>query len=206
MKRSDIDWPELRGAIVIFTICLLLSASMLAGSFYFKSQMHKEYELNNANFRSVSNKYFAVDEEEKLIRKFYPLFIDLYNNGVIGKEQRLNWIEVLRNAGEEIKIPGMSYEIRTQETYKPGFKIKLRKYKLFRSVMNLNMQLLHEGDLFRLFEILDKNAHGSYNVSNCTMSSKGREINESAEGSNITVRCELTWHTIKLKSGKELKV
>lgn len=206
MKRSDIDWQVLRGAIVIFTICLLLSGSMLGGSFYFKESMHKEYEKNNAMFRSVSNKYFAVDEEEKLIRKFYPLFIDLYNKGVIGKERRLNWIEVLRNAGEEIKIPGLSYEIRSQEAYKPGFKMKLGKYKLFRTVMSLNMQLLHEGDLFRLLEILDQNALGSYNVSNCAINAKSKTISETAEGSNLTVRCELTWHTIKLKNGKELKV
>lgn len=206
MKRSDIDWRVLRGSIVIFVVCLLLSGSMLGGSFYFKKQMNAEYQKNNAMFRSVSNKYFTVDEEEKLIRKFYPLFIELYNKGVIGKEQRLNWIEVLRRAGEEIKIPGLSYEIRSQEVYKPAFKVNMGKYSLYRSVMSLNMQLVHEGDLFRLLETLDREALGTYNVSSCTMSAKGRDITVAAEASNLIVRCELTWHTIKLKNGKELKV
>lgn len=206
MKRSDIDWTVLRGSLVIFFTCLLISGALLGGSFYFQANMEKEFMSNNAMFRSVSNKYFAVDEEEKLIKKFYPLFIDLYNKGVLGRERRLNWIEVLRNAGNEIKIPGLSYEIRSQEVYKPGFPVKLGRYKLYRSIMSLNMQLLHEGDLFRLFEALDKHALGAYSVSSCTVSGKGKQIAEDAEVSNITVRCELTWHTIKLASGKELKV
>ncbi len=206
MKRSDLDWSVLRGSLAIFFMCLIISAGLLVGSFYFKDNMHKEYMRNNAMFHSVSNKYFAVDEEEKLIKKFYPLFIDLYNEGVIGRERRLNWIEVLRNAGEEIKIPGLNYEIRSQEVYKPGFSVKMGKYKLYSSVMNLNMQLLHEGDLFRLFEILDKNALGAYNVSNCTMSAKSKQISDDPESGNLIVRCELIWHTIKLANGKELKV
>lgn len=206
MKRSNIDWSVLRGSMIIFSLCLIISAGLLVGSFYFKDNMHKEYMRNNAMFRLVSNKYFAVDEEEKLIKKFYPLFVDLYNEGVIGRERRLNWIEMLRKAGEDIKIPGLSYEIKSQEVYKPGFPVKLGQYKLYRSVMNLNMQLLHEGDLFRLFEALDNNALGSYNVSNCTIAAKGKEISDNTESGNLIVRCELSWYTIKLANGKELKV
>ncbi len=206
MKRSDIDWSILRGSLIVFFLCLITSGVLLGGSLYFKDKMHQEYERNNAMFRSVSNKYFAVDEEEKLIEKFYPVFIDLYNGGVIGRERRLNWIEAIRKAGEQIKIPGLSYEIRSQEVYKPGFSVKLGRYKLFRSVMNLNMQLLHEGDLFRLLQELDNNALGAYNVSNCTMSSKGKQMSDDPQSGNLIVRCELTWHTIKLANGKELKV
>ncbi len=206
MKRSDIDWSVLRGSLILFFLCLIISACLLIGSYYFKDNMHKEYMRNNAMFQSVSNRYFAVDEEEKLIKKFYPLFVDLYNEGVIGRERRLNWIEMLRKAGEEIKIPGLSYEIKSQEVYKPGFPVKLGKYKLYRSVMNLNMQLLHEGDLFRLLQALDNNALGSYNVSNCTIASKGKEISDNTESGNLIVRCELAWYTIKLANGKELKV
>ena len=206
MKRSDIDWSVLRGSLILFFLCLIISACLLTGSYYFKDNMHKEYVRNNAMFRLVSNKYFAVDEEEKLIKKFYPLFVDLYNEGVIGRERRLNWIEMLRKAGEEIKIPGLSYEIESQEVYKPGFSVKLGQYKLYRSVMNLNMQLLHEGDLFRLFQALDNNALGSYNVSNCRIAAKGKEISDNTEIGNLTVSCELSWYTIKLANGKELKV
>lgn len=206
MKRSDIDWSILRGALIALFLCLIVSGAMLGGSFYFKEAMNRDYLRNNAMFRAISNKYFAVDEEEKLIKKFYPLFIDLYNKGVIGRELRLDWIEALRNAGEEFDIAGLSYEIKSQEVYKPAYKVNLGRFKLYRSVMNLNMKLLHEGDLFRLLQALDKNAKGAYNVSACTMNLATTKISEDPDSTNVTVRCELTWHTIKLADGKELKV
>jgi hypothetical protein len=168
--------------------------------------MFNEYNRNNAMFRSVSNKYFAVDEEEKLIKKFYPVFIELYNEGVIGREFRLNWVETLRKAGEEINIPSLSYEINSQEVYTPAFPLMMGRYALFRSVMKLNMQLLHEGDLFRLLEYLDENARGAYNVSNCSITLTAAKIMEAAGSANLGAKCELIWHSIKLADGTELKV
>ncbi|NKB36379.1 MAG: hypothetical protein GKR93_04310 [Gammaproteobacteria bacterium] len=206
MKRNDIDWSILRGAIIIFIFSLLLSGGLLAGSFYFKENMHKEYMKNNAMFKSISNRYFAVDEEEKQIKEYYPLFVELYNKGVIGREQRLNWIEVLREADEELGILGLNYDIRSQEAYRPGFQVDLGTYQLFRSIMNLNMQLLHEEDLFRLFELLDKRALGAYNVSSCNITVKGKKIIDDPGVANLNVECELIWHTIKLNNGKELVI
>jgi len=80
------------------------------------------------------------------------------------------------------------------------------RYSLFKSVMNLNMQLLHEGDLFRLFEILDEKAKGAYNIENCTITSTSTRILEAPGSANLSARCELIWHSIKLADGTELKV
>ena len=206
MKRNDIDWSILRLSLIIFFICLIVSGALIYGSFYFKDKMLNEYNRNNAMFRSVSNKYFAVDEEEKLIKKYYPVFVQLYNEGTLGRELRLNWVETLRKAGEEIDISSLSYEIQSQELYTPAFPVMTGKYSLFRSVMNLNMQLLHEGNLFRLFEILDQKAKGAYNIENCTITSTSIKILEAPGSANLSARCELIWHSIKLADGTELKV
>jgi len=206
MKRSDIDWSVLRKSLIIFCCCLLVSGAMLGGSFYFKDKMQAEHQRNNALFRSVSNQYFAIDEEERLITENFPVFIDLYNRGVIGRERRLDWIETLRKIGDELKIPSLSYEIRSQEAYKPEFSVNMGRFKLYRSVMNLNIQLLHEGDLFRLLEALDENALGQYNVSNCAINARGNVISDNPDSANLIARCELSWYTIKLANGKELKV
>jgi len=206
MKQSDIDWKILRWSMVILFVCLALSGAMVSGSFYFKDKMLKEYNRNNASFRMVSNKYFAVDEEEKLIKKYFPIFIKLYEKGVLGREFRLNWVETLRQAGEELKIPGLSYDIRSQELYTPAFPVVMGRYTLFRSTMSLDMQLLHEGDMFSLFEFLDKNASGAYNVSNCKIVAQGKGISDDPSRANINVKCELIWHSIKLADGTELKV
>jgi len=205
MQLKDMDWKELRGAIVILAVCLSVGISILYLSLYFQERMQRDFNRNDARFRSISQRYLAVDEEEKLINEYYPKFIDLFNHGVIGKEQRLNWIEVLRTATRDIKLPRLSYQIESQKPYTPGYSISPGKFKVYSSNMKLEMSLLHEGDLFNIFAELDEKARGLYSPTICTLSSTG-EIMEQRDAANVKASCELQWYTIKLADGTEIKI
>ena len=112
MKSENIYLKVLGGSIFVFTISILLSGAMAWGAWYFKKQMLLEFTRANAAFQSISSRYLAVDEEEKLIRSHLPDFIHLYENGIIGDEQRLNWIEVLRSIGTDLNLPSLSYSLK----------------------------------------------------------------------------------------------
>lgn len=206
MKRDDIDWKVLRGSLIALVVSLAVSASLLSGSFYFEKKMNTEYVNNNAQFQSISRRYLAIDEEEKLIKKYYPIFIDLYNQGVLGKEHRLNWIEVLKSSGDRIKLPSLNYQVASQNTYTPAFSANLGRYQLYASTMSLSMQLLHEGDLFELFESLDTEANGIYNTSNCRLDRSSSTITDNPNAANVNAKCELTWFTINLADGTKLEI
>ena len=130
MKRADIDWTILKGSLIAFIACLLISGLLAGGSHYFRESAQVDFKKNKNNFQSISRRYLAVDEEERLIRQFYPQFVDLYNAGIIGREHRLNWIEVLRQVGERIMLPSLSYQISSQEVYTPGYSINLGGFQL----------------------------------------------------------------------------
>jgi hypothetical protein len=206
MNRDDIDWPILTGAMVMLGISIVVSGAMLAGSLQFRKQMMQEHARNNAMFQNISQRYLAIDEEEKRIQRFYPRFVELYNRGIIGREQRLNWIEVLRESGEVVKVPGLNYEIKAQSIHAPEFAAVLGRFQLFTSQMVLNMQLLHEGDLFRLLELLDGKALGTYTVTRCRLTRATPAIDLNPSRPNITTQCELNWFTIKLADGTEISV
>ena len=206
MKTENIYLKLLGGSIAVFVFSTLVSGALVYGAHYFQKQMLQEYNRANAAFQSISSRYLAVDEEEKLIRNHLPEFIRLYNNGVIGDEQRLNWIEVLRAIGDEINLPSLSYQIESQQPYTPAYPLNMGKFKLFSSKMLLNMQLLHEGDLFRILEGLDTVAKGSYSISSCSINQTSAEISDDPDAANISARCELLWFTLKLADGKPIKV
>lgn len=206
MNNKYIDWSIIRGSLFGLIVSLLMGGLLVGSSFYFKEKMKKEDDRNNAAFQSISQKYLAVDEEEKLIKKYYPRFVQLYNQGVIGKEHRLNWIEVLRSAGEAIMLPSLSYEIKSQNIYTPAFSVNLGRYQIFSSEMSLEMQLLHEGDLFSLLKSLDKNAKGRYSISRCSMNNRLSGMTDDIFAANISVKCDVMWFTIKLADGTELQV
>lgn len=206
MKPAIIDWRILRGSLILLLLSISISGALVYGAGYFRQQMLLEFNRANAQFRSISTRYLTVDEEEKLIRSYLPNFVQLYQGGIIGDEQRLNWVEVLRATGDEFSIPSLSYQIESQQVYTPGYPLTTGRYSLFSSMMMLNMQLLHEGDLFRILEKLNEGAKGSYTLTSCNINQSVATISDNPNAGNITVRCELQWFTIRLSDGTKIEV
>lgn len=205
MTREDIDWSILRGAIIIFMISLLFSGALISGSWYFKDEMLKKYNASKKRFQAISGQYLTVDEQERKISQYHPLFLKLYDDGVIGGEQRLNWIETLKDAGDRIRLPALRYEINSQGVYNPGYAVNTGNFKVYRSGMHLRLDVLHEGDIFQVLHDLDNKAQGIYSVTGCKMlRRKGGSI-ENIETANILTECTLDWFTIKKSDGSEIK-
>ena len=207
MRSETIDWSVIRNALIGLVVSIIISSGLVVGSIYFKSVMQQEFNRNNAEFQNISRRYLAVDEEERLIIEYFPSFRELHQQGIIGEEHRLDWLEVLRDLGSSLKLSGLSYTIESQKPYAPSFAVNLSSYGLFRSTMRLNMQLLHEGDLFNLLEALNRQALGSFTVSSCRLNNNVVDDSSSdANRSNVTAECSLDWLTLRLASGLDIEV
>jgi Ni,Fe-hydrogenase maturation factor len=206
MKRDDLDWSVIKLHSIIFVLVLLLSAGLIFGSWTFKEDMLHEYKRNKARFTSISQKYLAVDEDERIIRQYYPEFIALYKKGIVGREHRLNWIEILRASSERIKLPGLTYGVSPQEKYDPGFNINLGKFALYSSTMKLNISMLHEGDLSNLIKDLNEHAEGMFTITECTFKRSGKTLIQRRDATNIRADCELQWLNIRMADGSEIKL
>lgn len=206
MKRDDLDWPVIKFNSITFIIVLLVSSGIVFGSWTFKEDMQSEYKRNKVRFTTVSQKYLAVDEDEQIIRQYYPEFIALYKKGIVGREHRLNWIETLRASSERVKLPGLTYGISPQEEYAPGFSVNLGKFALYSSTMKLGISMLHEGDLSRLIKDLNEHAEGMFTVTECKFNRSSKTLIESRDAINIRADCELHWLNIRMADGTEIKL
>ena len=206
MKREDIDWPVLRVPTITFIVVLLISLGLIVSSWMFKEDMLSKYKRSKNKFTSVSQKYLAVDEDERIIRKYYPEFIALYKKGVIGREHRLNWIETLRASSERIKLPGLRYSISPQEKYSPGFNVNLGKYALFSSSMSLTIDMLHEGDLVRLIRDMSEHAEGMFTITECRFMRTGNTLSDKPDATNVSAECDLQWLNIRKADGTAIKL
>ena len=206
MKPDNIDWQYLRGAVTLFISAATLSAALLSGSAYFESRMEQDYLGNSDQLRALSRRYLAVDEEVDVIKEYLPRFMDLHKTGLLGEEQRLNWIEVLQDAGDGLGLPSLSYEIRAQKPRHPQLPAPPGRYEIFASEMILKMQLLHEGDLFALLDLLNERARGLYTVSGCELTRNFVELTDNPGAGNVTATCLLEWFSIRPKDDPEIKV
>lgn len=206
MAKKKLDIGVLHGALGMFAVCLLIAGLMLAASFYFRDQMNREYQSHQMRFRDISRKYLSVDVEERIIAEHLPTFRDLYEQGILGQEQRLSWLESLKIAGDRVKPPKLGYQIRGQTDFESEFPLNTGGFDIHISDMELTMGLLHEGDLFDVLAVLDNNAAGLFSVSNCDLTRANFTSRSKALSERLEAVCELRWFTLDLKGEQELRL
>ena len=206
MKKVNVDWSVLRGALGLLGVSVLASAILLAGSFLFRDEMRTVFRNNDTRFKTISSRYLDVDGEERLIRNYYPRFVELYKAGIIGHERRLDWVEALQKADADTGMPRLAYEIKSREAFTPGFHVDIGPYQIYDSTMTLKLGLLHEGDLARLLDDLNRYTSGLYSVSQCSFHRAGQTIHMNLKKANINGECALHWFTINFAGDREISL
>ena len=201
MKAADIEWSMLRGALIGLTIAVAVTGAMLMASYNFSKAAKRTLSQAQSQRRTAEERYRKLDEHEVMIATYYPAFQDLEKEGVVGEERRLKWVEALKEADENLKLPNLAYSIDTQQRHQPQFPLSNGAYKLFASQMNLELGLLHGQDLLNLLRRLDDNAGGLYSVDSCNLTRRRQEPG-SPKDVHLKTRCRLYWYTIKKPEGR----
>ena len=178
---------------------MAISGALLGSSFHFAENRSRLLQRERSALLAVRAQYQNIDEEEKIIERYLPLYRDLESKGIIGQERRLDWIDTLRQASQRVELPVLRYVIDSQSIYQPEFIPPAGTFQIFSSHMQLDLGLLHEEDLDTLFADLDANATGLYTVSSCDLRRNydQREFIKRANVTNVKAECGLRWLTIK---------
>lgn len=210
MQRGD--WRKLSGALAGLGLALLAAALAGAASYYFYREARAEFSHNQAQFEAERARYLALGEQAALLTAHYPAFAALGRQGVVGPEQRLNWIETLGRAGPELGLPRLEYEIGRRQALRADYGLDYEldhgsrqiAYRLYKSELRLSLGLLHEADLLRLFDYLDRHARGHYTVRACRLQRPAGAIQIAREAANLAVDCRLEWLTLNLPDGGDM--
>ena len=210
MQRGD--WRKLRGALAGLGLALLAAALPGAASYYFYREARAEFSHNKAEFEAERARYLALGEQAALLTAHYPAFAALSRQGVIGPEQRLNWIETLGQAGPELGLPRLEYEIGARQALEADYGLDYEldhgpgrdAYRPYKSELRLSLGLLHEADLLRLFDYLDRHARGHYTVRACRLQRPEGAIRIAPGAANLTADCRLAWLTLNLPDGGDM--
>lgn len=173
-------------------VIALGAAALLASGWHVRES---EAALKHAQLlRNASYSRFALADQEKLeIRQFQPQFVALRNKGLIGDENRLDWIDQIRAIQQRRRLLPLSYEIEPLQPVRQEPGVALGDYLLHASRMRLHMDLLHEGDLFDFLGDLKR--RGYFAVQDCAIRRAGGAVNV-ANTPTLTADCRLNWLTM----------
>jgi len=202
MNLVAADLKRLKWALV--TLALM---SALGGAAVFGAQlMHSVAEKKNRDVVAARNEIQtrltrARDEEQELREKI-SRFQDLTARGYVGVETRLDWIETIARVKLARRIQKLDYEFAPQ---RPVDAVTLPGgatgggYDFMSSQLKLQMDLLHENDLFNVIADLRREVKAIIQVRSCTIERVAAEAAQRSNNAQLKTDCTLEWITLKEK-------
>ena len=181
-------------------IALLLVVGISAGLIYQLDRLltstKREFAQQQNQLREARTRLQKSGDEKELIVRYLPNYQYLQRIGFVGDEQRLNWLEGLRLSNQQAQLFGVQYQIGSQQPYAYADELDAGQLALHQSVMKLDFQLLHEGDLMKFLTMLGKQGAGFFAVNQCKIdrSSTGGSIRFQP---NLRVTCDMSWITLR---------
>lgn len=196
MKLDAKDWRNLKTPLVILGVTFVVLGALIGFAHYYSQQQQKALETQKNQLNAARQRYLSSGSEKDIITEYLPQYQKLINKGFVGEERRIEWVDELRMQHQQHKLYAIQYNIGQQEEYKPTFALNLGAFILHRSVMKLELDMLHEGDILKLTESMANNDTPPFILRDCEMLrvNHGTTFNQLIP--NLHAKCELDWLTI----------
>lgn len=179
---------------LILALSLLASGSMLL--WVGRTQLeHTRDQLHQASqkARNASEQLQTLQQDEARIRQGFEHFNELASRKVIGPERRLDWIRAINDTARQLELPAPVYRIAPQIQLKSDGAPS--DFELMSSTMQLELQLLHEGDLLRFLDALGQTPGALASDRECRLE---RPADNTIERPwTLRAHCELDWITLR---------
>ncbi len=187
------EFALIRLAVVTCAGAIGIGVAAVFASSWYLHDAH-DHKLQAQQLRDAAyNRYAHVESEKQEIRIFQPQFVVLRDKGLVGEENRLNWVDQIRQIQEQRHLAPLSYEIEPQQLVRLDGRMLLGGYVLRASRMSLHMDLLHEGDLFNFLEDLRQRSY--FAVQECSIKRNGGAQNV-PDAPQLAADCKLNWLTL----------
>jgi hypothetical protein len=195
MKIAAADFPRLRLSL----LAALLMMAIGAAGVYLTLGATRVAKLDQAAAQKQRNeidgKLKRVRSEEAEIKQKSALFNALLARGVIGEEQRLEWVELLKAIGDRRRLIDLQYEIAPQRPLDAADTTSA--FAFYASAMKVQLKLLHEEDLTRLLDDLRQQAGALIQIRSCSLSRLPRSGGESDRSAQLQADCLIDWITLR---------
>jgi hypothetical protein len=161
-----------------------------------KLDTRQRLQMQQQQLLQAQQRLRTSGQEKETIIKYLPQYQHLIDIGFIGQEKRLEWVDGLRKIHKDRKLFNISYSINPQEPYTVGFLPNLGRFTLNRSLMKLELSMLHEGDLILLVDELRTAQASPFIVRSCELTRiTGAKSNNFVP--NMLGECEIDWLTLR---------
>lgn len=191
----------LPGLIALALIAAGLAAVMATQGML--AQAHGELSQAKSAREQAQARLARATDEERDIREKLVDYRKLLDRGFIGEEQRLDWIDRIAAIKSARKLFDVKYTIEPRRPVDyPGLSGK-GNVEFLASPMKLDMQLLHEEDLFRFIGDLRGALSAYVFVKACNVDRADRGLSDRGVAPRLHANCEIDLVTIRDRQAKQ---
>ena len=194
MKLGPKDFRKLQISVFGMLLMVALGVASVLFSRNQVKQADQAFSAAQSERNNLETKLKRLRSEERQIREHAALFDALKSRGVIGEEQRLEWVELLKEISERHRLIELRYEVSPQQ---PLDKAPGGTLALHASTMKLQLNLLHEEDLIRLLDDLHREARALIQVKRCDVSRISRSGAENTLQGYLQAECLIDWLSLR---------
>lgn len=156
VSRNDMDF--IRKALIALGASIVFSASLIGVSRMILHKLQATGLQLQAQRDEARNRFIQAATEKDEIKNYQPKFLVLRERGFFGEEKRLDLIEYIKHIHESRRLLPLNYEISAQQTLQLEPTVLTPDLELRSSKIVLQMDLLHEMDLFNFLGDLKNKA------------------------------------------------
>lgn len=202
MKLAAKDLASMKLPFLVLVVAIAASFLLVRFSSDKREKTEVQHRIQYTALQDARSRYQRSGEERETILRYLPAYQQLENQGFVGSEQRINWLESLRLANTQAGLFGVTYQLDAQKPFALIGQSNPMSQHLHNSHMKLSFGLVHEGDLMRFFQALAAQQSGIFILTGCALDRVGRSESPAPRQANLTAQCDLSWLTVDPGKGK----
>jgi hypothetical protein len=190
------DIPALAQPLIVLAAILALGAAGIAYTGKLIKRGHADLAAAQTKLKEAHQRVSRSGEEAETLRRYIGPYQQLEQIGIVGEEQRLNWIDALRVANTDAQLFGVDYEVSSQGPYSFAAEVNAGGLPVQQSLMKLKLGLLYETDLLTFFRVLAAQNVGAFAVNQCTLQRLTSDVSKPVNQPTLRAECDVAWVTI----------
>ena len=197
------DLPALARPLVVLGAILALCAGGVVYTGKLIKQGRAELAGAQTKLKEARERVARSGDEVDILRRYIGPYHELEQTGIVGEEQRLNWIDALRVANVDAQLYGVDYEVSSQTPYSFSAEVNASGVPVQQSTMKVKLGLLYETDLLAFFRILARQNVGAFAVNQCSLQRLTSDVSRPVNQPTLRAECEVAWVTIPPPAAEE---
>lgn len=168
-ERPTFELKRLRMALVLLAFCTIGSGYFCYAAFSYQQDKKVVEAGILSEIRSIQARQRTDSERRRIDREYSDQFAELDSAGYFTKANKLDWVEQIETGARHLRIPLSKYELDEHSKMPLPIPQPSQGLGLYKTPLQLELTMLHEGDLLAMEHYLAKSNLGLFTFESCEL-------------------------------------